>query len=128
MRSVTDLPQPIAAWATRHWPVLTAFGYALSFAVLFGGTALAAYHADAADGLGALLTGAVAILFARLYVRIVPPIVRLIDALRPPRPDEAARSDRIPLWAVVVYAMLGLAIAFVIADPVSAVIEFSVAW
>src|SRR5262249_29116874 len=79
-------------------------------------------------GLGALLTGAVAILFARLYVRIVPPIVRLIDALRPPRPDEAARSDRIPLWAVIVYAMLGLAIAFAIADPVSAAIEFFVAW
>src|SRR5262245_44726696 len=106
MRVMTDLPQPIAAWATRHWPVLTAFGYALSFALLFGGTALAAYHADVADQTAALLCGAAAILFARLYVRIVPRIARLIDALRPPRPDDAAKSQ-IPRWAVVIYAMVG---------------------
>jgi uncharacterized membrane protein YuzA (DUF378 family) len=132
MRGVTELPQPIEAWATRHWPVLTAFVYALSLAVLFGGTALAAYHSDVANGTAVLLYGAAAILFAKLYARIVPRIQRLIDALRPPKPDKAAKSDGIPLWAVVIYAMLGLAFAFAIADPVSssihAAIEFFVAW
>ena len=127
MRGVNELPPPIAAWAKRHWPVLAAFGYALSFVVLFGGTALAAYHADVADQTAALLCGAAAILFARLYVKIVPRIARLIDALRPPRPDDAAKPQ-IPRWAVVIYAMLGLAIAIAIADPVSAGIEFFVAW
>jgi hypothetical protein len=128
---MTKLPQPIEAWATRHWPVLTAFGYALSFAVLFGGTALAAYHSDVADGT-AVLCGAAAILFAKLYVRIVQRIQRLTDALNPPKPDGAAKSDGIPLWAVVIHAMLGLALAFAIVDPVSsrihAAIEFFVAW
>ena len=120
MRGVTELPQPIEAWATRHWPVLTAFGYVLSFAALFGGTALAAYHSDVADGMAVLLCGAAAILFAKLYARIVARIQRLIDALRPPKPDEAAKLDGIPLWAVVIYAMIGLALAFAIADPVKA--------
>src|SRR5262245_30672709 len=131
MRGVTELPPPIAAWATRHWPVLAAFGYALSFAVLFGGTALAAYHADVADGTAAVLCGAAAILFAKLYVRIVPRIARSIDALRPPKPDAAAKSQ-IPLWAVAIYAVLGLALALAVADPESsrihAAIEFFVAW
>ena len=27
---MTRLPQPIEAWAPRHWPVLTAFGYAVT--------------------------------------------------------------------------------------------------
>jgi uncharacterized membrane protein YuzA (DUF378 family) len=132
MRGVTELPQPIEAWATRHWPVLSAFGHALSFAVLFGGTALVAYDSDVADATAALLCGAAAILFTKLYVRIVLRVQRLIDALRPPKPDEAAKSDRISLWAVVIYALLGLALAFAIADPLSsgiqAPIEFFVAW
>src|SRR5215216_3564446 len=119
MRGVTKLPQPIEAWATRHWPVLSAFGYALSFAVLFGGTALAAYHSDVTDGMAVLLCGVAAILFAKLYVRIAPRLQRLIDALRPPKPGEATKSDGIPHSAVVIYAIVGLALAFAIADPVS---------
>src|SRR5262245_17280958 len=128
MRGVTELPPPIAAWAARHWPVLTAFGYALSFAVLFAGTALAAYRSDVADQTAALLCGAAAILFTRLYVRIVLWMARSIDARRPPKADEAAKSDRIPLWAVVIYAVVGFALAFAIAEPQStsilAAIEF----
>jgi hypothetical protein len=42
-RTMTQLPQPIEAWAARHRPLLAAFGTVLSFAVLFAGTALAAY-------------------------------------------------------------------------------------
>src|SRR5262249_21417495 len=128
---MTELPPPIAAWANRHWPVLAAFAYALSFAVLFGGTALAAYRAHVADQTAALLCGAAAVLFARLYVRTVPRIAPLIDGLRPPKPNQAAKSQ-IPRWAVVIYAMLGLALAIAIADPGSgrfhAAIEFFVAW
>jgi hypothetical protein len=129
---MTELPEPIGAWASRHWPVLTAFGYALSFVVLFAGTASAAYHADVADQTAALLCGVAAILLTKLYVRIVGRIARLIHARRPPKPDQAAKSDRIPSWAVVIYAMLGLALAFAIPDPESsnvlAAIEFFVAW
>src|SRR5262245_38684777 len=129
---MTELPEPIGAWASRHWPVLTAFGYALSFVVLFAGTASAAYHADVADQTAALLCGAAAILLTKLYVRIVGRIARLIHARRPPKPDQAAKSDGIPRWAVVIYAMLGLALAFAIPDPdssnVLAAMEFFVAW
>jgi hypothetical protein len=67
---MTQLPHPIEAWTARHRPLLAAFGTVLSFAVLFGGTALAAYHSGASDG-AAVLCGLAAILFTRLYVRIV---------------------------------------------------------
>ena len=73
-----------------------AFGTALSFAVLFGATALAAYHSGVADGT-AVLCGLAAILFTRLYVRIAQRIARSIDARRPPKPDAPPVSD-IPLW------------------------------
>jgi hypothetical protein len=132
MRGVTELREPIAARVIGHWPVLAAFGYALSFVALFGGTALAAYRADVADQTAALLCGAAAILFARLYVRIALRIAQSIDAPRPPKPDEAAKSDGIPLWAVLIYAALGLALAYAIPDPESgsilAAIEFFIAW
>jgi hypothetical protein len=36
--------KPIEAWAQRHRFVLSAAGYALALAVMFGGVALAAYH------------------------------------------------------------------------------------
>jgi uncharacterized membrane protein YuzA (DUF378 family) len=128
---MTELPQPIEAWTTRHRPVLTAFGYALLFAVLFAGTVLAAYHSDLADGT-AVLCGAAALLFAKLYVRVVQRVQRLIDALRSPKPDDAAKSDGIPAWAVAIYAVFGLAFAFAIGDLVSsriyAAIEFFAAW
>ena len=58
---MTQLPQPIEAWAARHRPVLAAFGTVLSFAVLFAGTALAASHSGVADG-GAVLCGLGALL------------------------------------------------------------------
>jgi len=126
---MTQLPQPIEAWAARHRPLLAAFGTVLSFAVLFAGTALAASHSGAADG-EAVLCGLAAILFTRLYVRIVQRIARSIDARRPPKPDDAAKPGGIPRWAIVVYAMLGVALGYAIVDPESilAAIEFFVAW
>ena len=127
---MTQLPQPIEAWAARrHRPLLAAFGTVLSFAVLFAGTALAAYDSGSADG-AAVLCGLAAILFTRLYVRIVQRIARSIDARRPPKPDDAAKPGGIPRWAVVIYAMLGGALGYAIVDPESilAAIEFLVAW
>jgi hypothetical protein len=113
--AMTGLPPPGEVRATAHLPVLTAFGYALSFAVLFGGTALAVYHCDEAEGT-ALLLGAIAILFTRLYVGIVRRIQRLFDARRPRKPGEAAKSDAIPRSAIVLYAMLALALAYAIVE------------
>ena len=95
---MTQLPQPIEAWAARHRPLLTAFGTVLSFAVLFAGTALAAYHSGEADAT-AVLCGLAAILFTRLYVMIVQRIARSIDARRSPKPDDAAKPGGIPRWA-----------------------------
>ncbi len=136
---MTQLPQPIEAWAARHRPLLAAFGTVLSFAVLFGGTALAAYHSGASDG-AAVLCGLAAILFTRLYVRIVQRIARSIEARRPPKPDaakpgdakpdDAAKPGGIPRWAIAIYALLGVALGYAIADPESIVeaIEFFVGW
>ena len=127
---MTQLPQPIEAWAARrHRPLLAAFGTVLSFVVLFAGTALAAYHSGAADGT-AVLCGLAAILLTRLYVRIVHRIARSIDARRPPKPDDAAKPGGIPRWAVAIYALLGVALGYAIVDleSILAAIEFLVGW
>ena len=95
-------PEPIDTWASRHASLLGAFGAALSFAALFGGTALAAYSSDFTDVPFALLCGAAAVWFVKVYVRFVPAMQRLIDTLLP-EPGRRATSDRIPGWAVIYY-------------------------
>src|ERR1700733_3441916 len=109
MSDVFDTLKPIEIWASRYVPLLGSFGAALSFAVLFGGTALAAYSSDFTDVPFALLCGTAAIWFVKLYVGLVPAMQRLIDRLLP-EPDAGATSDQIPGWAVVIYMGVGAAL------------------
>jgi hypothetical protein len=126
---MTQLSQPFEAWTTRHRPLLAAFGTVLSFAVLFGGTALAAYHSGASDG-AAVLFGLAALLFTRLYVRIVQRFMPSIEARHPPKPDDAAKPGGIPPWAIAIYALFGVALGYAIVDLESLVepIGFFVGW
>jgi len=45
MLSPTAFWKSLQGWAERNWPLLSALGYALAFAVMLGGIALAAYTA-----------------------------------------------------------------------------------
>ena len=93
----------VETWAGRRWPLLSALGYALAFAILFGGVALAAYTSDFAGPVIALACGAVAVWLVKLYARLVRPVQRLIDRLHPPEPGEAATPGTVPGWAFAVY-------------------------
>src|SRR3954452_13657125 len=105
----TDLSKPIEAWTNRHWSILRVLGYVLAFAVIFGGTALAAYHSDSTITFSAVC-GALMIGFVRLYTRAIPPVQRLIERLHPEL-DDPAKPDGIPGWAVGGYLLIGLAFA-----------------
>ena len=65
---VTSPSNPAEEGLSRDRPPLRAFGHALSGPILFGGTAIAACDAEFACGLAAVLCGAVAVIFTRLYV------------------------------------------------------------
>src|SRR5262245_33865060 len=69
--AVTDQPRTSEPETHRPWSVLVAFGHVLSFLVLFAATAEAAEHARFANQPAALLCGVIAILFTRLYVRVI---------------------------------------------------------
>jgi hypothetical protein len=119
MMPVTNPANP-AEQRTSRLP-LRAFGHALSGPILFGGTAIAACDAELACGLAALLCGAVAMIFTRLYVSLV------WSARLSRRPEPA----HIPLWAIVIYAAVGLALLLLIvreSGSYSAAIEFLVGW
>jgi hypothetical protein len=112
MPNLANLWKPTTAWAERHQPLLGALGHVLAFAVLFGGTALAAYQANFAGPFMSAVCGALAIYFAKFYVRRIPAAQRVIDRLHP-APD-AVKSDTLPAWAVVVYALIGLALVLAV--------------
>jgi hypothetical protein len=102
--------------------VLVAFGHVLSFLILFVATAQAAEHSVfASEGL-ALVCGVASILFVRLYVRII--LAARLDA------SPAATPTQIPLWAVAIYAAIGLAVGLIMmrGGRSSAAIEFLVGW
>jgi hypothetical protein len=96
------------AWVNRHWPVLSTLGYALAFAVTFGGAALSAYHSGF-TATSAAVCGVLFILFVRLCARSIPSAQRLIDRLHP-EPDAPARPDEIPGWAAGVYLLAGFVV------------------
>src|SRR2546423_661842 len=108
-----DFSKPIEAWANRHWPALSVLGYLLAFAATFGGVALAAYHSGF-SATAAVVCGALAILFIRSFARRIAAAQRLIDRLHPPAPDESARPDAIPGWAVALYALIGGALILLV--------------
>ncbi len=123
--------KPIEAWAQRHRFVLSAAGYALALAVMFGGVALAAYHSGFTQTEAAVCS-ALAIFFIRFFARRIPAGQRLIDRLHPPEQDAPAKPDELPGWALAVYALIGLAlvlaiIAFEKTHP-HAVIALFVGW
>jgi hypothetical protein len=110
--TMTDLKTrhaAFAAWTNRHWPALRVPGHALAFAIVFGGATLAAHHSGYSPTL-ASVCGVLFILFVRLYARSIPRVQRLIDRLHP-EPDDPAKPDEIPGWAVGVYILAGLAVA-----------------
>src|SRR2546421_4232271 len=121
----------LEAWANRHWSALSVLGYLLAFAVTFGGVALAAYHSGF-SATSAAVCGALAIFLIRFFARRIPAAQRLIERLHPPAPDQLARPDEVPGWALAVYALIGGAlILLVIAteDTFSyAVTELFIAW
>jgi hypothetical protein len=85
---LTNPPNPAEEGSSRDRPPLRALGHALSGPILFGGTAIAACNAEFACGLAAVLCGAAAMIFTRLYVN-------LVWAWRlSPRPEPV----HIPLW------------------------------
>jgi hypothetical protein len=119
---VNNRSNPAEEGLSRDRPPLCALGHALSGPILFGGTAIAACDAEFACGLAAVLCGAAAIAFTRLYVNCV------WSARLSRRPEPA----HIPLWAVVIYVAVGLALLLLIVREAgsysSAAIEFLVGW
>ena len=100
----------VESWADRNRPLLSALGIAASFAVLFGGVALAAY--DFADAAPSLVFGALAVWFMKLYARSIRATQRLIDRLHPQEPGEILAPGVLPGWAFVIHALIGVALFF----------------
>jgi hypothetical protein len=119
---VIDQSQPVEEGTRRPWPVLVAAGHVLSFLILFVATAQAADHAGFADQTVALLCAAASVLCVRLYVRVI--LAARLDASR------AATPTHIPLWAIAIYAAIGLALVLMIlrSGETYAAIELFVGW
>jgi hypothetical protein len=130
VRDATDLLKPIEAWANRHWPVLRVYGYMLALAITFGGAALAAYD-TLFTAMPAAVCGLLAIYLIRLYTRSIPATQRLIDRLHP-EPDDPAKPDEIPGWAVGVHVLIGLALSTTVMaledTHTNAAMELFIAW
>jgi hypothetical protein len=113
-RTITMNPpafwKSVETWADRNGPLLSALGTAASYAVLFGGVALAAY--DFADGVLSLIFGALAVWFVKLYARAIRATQRLIDRLHPPEPGEVPAPGVLPGWTFAIHALIGLMLFF----------------
>ena len=96
--------------ADRNRPLLSALGTAASYAVLFGGVALAAY--DFADAVLSLIFGALAVWLVKPYARAIRVTQRLIDRLHPPEPDKVLAPGVLPGWAFAVHALTGVMLFF----------------
>ena len=107
METDRGLGQPALAGAQRP-------GYALAFAVVFGGVALAAYHSGFTRNRGGRLWPRSRFFSSAASRDPFPEAQRLIDPLHPPEPDAPAKPDEIPGWAVAVYALIGLALVVAI--------------
>src|SRR5436190_4217628 len=110
--SPTVLWKSLEAWAGRNWPLLSALGYALAFAIMIGGGALAAYTSDFAGPLMSLVCGGIVIWLVKLYARGIRAMQRLIDRLHPPESGETRAPAAVPGWASLLYTLLFLALMF----------------
>jgi len=100
--------------------VLVAFGHVLSFLVLFVAIADAAERSGFANQAAALVCGILAIWFTRLYVRIILAM----------RLDPSNTPERIPAWAIAVYAAIGAAFVLLAmrAGATGPALELLVGW
>ena len=110
--SPTAFWKSVETWADRNRPLLSALGIAASFAVLFGGVALAAY--DFADAVLSLVFGGIGVWFMKLFARGIRAMQRVIDRLHPPQPHEASAPGVLPGWAFAIHALIGIALTFAI--------------
>jgi hypothetical protein len=118
------------AWAERHRIVLHAVGIVLAFCALLAGVALHAYESGLAavtaarcgtmcSGVpgeygAALLWGAVAIVFVKLYAVLLGTVQRrIVDPWKYVRPEPAPSTP--PRWTVVLLVIVGLVVFFVMA-------------
>jgi hypothetical protein len=115
---VTDALNPSDKATGPHGPPLRALGDALSGFILFAGTASAACEAEFACGLAAVLCGAAALASTRLYVA----------AIWAAQLDDRRKPARIPPWAVVLYAAVGLGLLVLIAHEAGAFSSGSIAF
>ena len=69
MLSPTAFWKSLQGWAERNWPLLSGLGYALAFAVMLGGIALAAYTAGFGGPVLSLAFGGLVIWLVKLYAR-----------------------------------------------------------
>lgn len=117
---MTDQSQPVEAGTSRPYAVLVAFGRVLSFLILFVATAQAAENSGFANETAALLCALASLLFVRLYVRIIVAV----------QLDDTATPAHIPLWAVIVYAAIGLALVAMVMrqGETYAAMELLVGW
>src|SRR5262245_20522156 len=104
-------------WAERNWPLLSALGYALAFAVMLGGVALAAYMADFSGPVMSLAPGGIAIWLVKLCARGIRAAQRVIDRLHPPQRSEAAASEGVPFWGTLLYMLLFVALMLCMGAP-----------
>src|SRR4051794_22132057 len=118
--NVTDQSTPIDAATSQPRSVLAAFGHVLSFLVLFVAIADAAERSGFANQAAALVCAVLAIAFTRLYVRIILGV--RLDPSHPPQ--------RIPTWAIAVYAAIGAALVLLAlrAGDTGAAVELLVGW
>ena len=100
----------VETWADRNRLLLSALGIAASYAVLFGGIALAAY--EFADALLSLVFGALVVWFVRLYARSIRAAQRLIDRLHPREPGEVLAPGVLPGWAFAIHVLIGVVLFF----------------
>jgi hypothetical protein len=100
--------------------VLAAFGHFLSFLILFVAVADAAERSGFANEAAAVVCGVLAIAFTRLYVRTIFGL----------QLDPSHRSQRVPAWAIAIYAAIGAAFVLLAlrAGKTGPAVELLVGW
>jgi len=112
MSDLKDRQAALDVWVDGHWATLSPLGYLLALAMTFGAATLAAYLA----GFGviyAAICGVIFIVYIRMYVRAIPTVQRLIERLHP-EPENTARPDTPPGWAVFVHILIGVALFLIV--------------
>jgi hypothetical protein len=155
--ALQQLGNAVQARLDRHTPMLRAAVRALSFATLFGGAALAAYHSGLAHAAGALCgpvcaaipgldhvmaaaAGGAAVLAVRLYAaasRTLAGVFAVLVARRESKPSELSEPEpltlRVQKAVSLLYGLIGIALGLTIGvlgkgTQSHAAFEFWVGW